>query len=116
MKSPIRVPHFRIRNARQSEAASCSASVFEHEVDIYSHGRHAHRKYLGGLGGEYRLLEVPFCECAMQRQSEAASDSASVFKHEVDVSGHGGHAHRGYLGRPGGEYRLLEVPFCECAM
>ena len=30
--------------------------------------------------------------------------------------GHGGHTYLGYLGGPGGEYRLLEVQFCEYAM
>ena len=28
----------------------------------------------------------------------------------------GGHAHRGYLGVPGGEHRLFEVKICEHAM
>ena len=50
------------------------------------------------------------------RQSEAASDAARVRKHEAGVCGHGGHAHRWYLGGSGGEYLLFEVPFCECAM
>ena len=45
------------------------------------------------------------------RQSEAASDAARVFKHEVEVCEHAGYAHRGHLGVPGGEYRLFEVPF-----
>ena len=50
-------------------------------------------------------------------QSEAASNAASVFKHNADVCGHSGHAHRGCLGGgPGGEYRLFEVLFCEYAM
>ena len=43
-------------------------------------------------------------------QSEAASRSASVLKHEVGVCGQGGHAPRRYLGGPGVEYRLFEVP------
>ena len=55
-----------MRNARQSEAASDSARVFKHEVNIYVHGGHAHRRYLGGPGGEHRLFEVPFCEYAMR--------------------------------------------------
>jgi len=58
--------HLRTRNARQSEAASDSASVFKHEVDIYGHGGNAHHRYLGGPGGEYCLFEVPFCEYAMR--------------------------------------------------
>ena len=50
------------------------------------------------------------------RQYQAASRYASVFKHNVDVCDPSGHALHGYLGRPGGEYRLFEVPFCEYAM
>ena len=50
------------------------------------------------------------------RESETASRSARVFKHEVDVCDHGGHVHRRYLGDPGDEHRLLKVPFCEYAM
>ena len=122
----------RIRNARQSEGASRSASVFVHEVHICGHGRHALRRCLGRPGGESRLFEVPICKYALQgsqrpqptllvstntkwtytvtadmpivgisegpgvnivylrshfairnvRQSEAASDSVSVFEHE----------------------------------
>jgi len=34
----------------------------------------------------------------------------------VVVCAHGGHAHRGYLGRNGGEYRLFDLPFGEYAM
>ena len=53
-------------NVRQSEAASVAASVFMHEVDVCSNGGHAHRRYLGGPGGEHRLFEVKICEDAMQ--------------------------------------------------
>ena len=59
-------PILRISNARQSEAASDAARVFKHEMDLYGHGEIAHRRYLGGSGGECSLLEVPFCEYAMQ--------------------------------------------------
>jgi len=55
-----------MRNARQSEAASRSASVFEHEVDVCGHGGNIPRRYLGGPGDEYRLSEVPFGEYAMR--------------------------------------------------
>ena len=51
---------------RQSEGASRFASVFMHEVDICVHGGHVHGRYLRGPGVECRLLEVPFCEYAMQ--------------------------------------------------
>ena len=50
------------------------------------------------------------------RQSEGASDSASVSKHQADVCGYGGVIYRANLGGPGGEYCLLEVPICECGM
>ena len=64
--SSIRGSILRIRNARQSEAAFRSASVFMHEVDVCGHVGHDYRRYLGGTGGEYRLFEVPFCEYAMR--------------------------------------------------
>ena len=35
---------------------------------------------------------------------------------EVDVCGHDGHTYRVNLRVPGGEYHLVEVPFCEYAM
>jgi len=66
--------------------------------------------------GENCLFEDPNLRIRNVRQAEAASNAASGFKHEADVCGHGGHAHRGYLGGPGGEYRLSEVSFCEYAM
>ena len=56
----------RMRNARQSEPASRSASVLKHGVDICGHGGQAHRRYLGGPGSEYRVFEVSFCEYAMR--------------------------------------------------
>ena len=152
----------RIRNARQSKTAADNASVLKHEVDVCGHGGHTYTSYLGGPGGENRLLEVPFantqceavrggirrcswlqarsermrprwtCVCDLSwsfgvisffrgpvlqihnaRQSEAAPRSAGVFKHELDVCGHGGQAYASYLGGSGGEYRHLEVPFGE---
>ena len=66
--------------------------------------------------GRARRFERPISRMRNAGQSEAASRSASILKHEVGVCGHGGHAHRRYLGGPGGECRLLEVPFWECAM
>ena len=45
-------------------------------------------------------------------QSEAASRSTRVSKHEVGVYDHGGHAPRRYLRGPGGEYLLLKDPIC----
>ena len=109
-------PILRMRNARQSEAASDVARVFKHEVGICGHGGHAHRRYLGGSGGECRLLEVPFCEMRNTKQSDAASRSARVSKHEVEVCGHGGYIYRANLGGPGGEHRRLEVPIRKYAM
>ena len=56
-----------------------------------------------------RILEAPGVNIAYSRshsricnarQSEAASDAASVLKYEVDVCGHGGHAHGRYLRGP----------------
>ena len=46
----------------------------------------------------------------------AAYHSGRVFMHEVDVCVNGRYALRRYLGGPGGEYRVFEVPFCEHAM
>ena len=59
-------PFFRMRDARQSAAASRSASVLKPEVDVCGHGGHVHRRYLIGPGGECRLFEVKFCEYAMR--------------------------------------------------
>jgi len=68
----------RMRNAGQSEAASRSASVLKHEVDVCSHGGHVPRRYLGGPRGEYRLSEVPFCEC-VKRGSPKPHPALLVF-------------------------------------
>jgi len=59
----------RIRNVRQSAAASDAARVHKHEMFICGHGGHVYRRYLGGPRVEYRLLEVPFCEHAMRGSS-----------------------------------------------
>ena len=61
-------------------------------------------------------IRRPILRIRNTRQSEAASDAARVFKHKVFTCGHGGHVHCGYLGGPGGEYRLFEGLFCEYAM
>ena len=53
-----------IRNARQSAAASRSASVLEQKVDACGHGGHMYLAYLRGSRGKHRLLEVPCCEYA----------------------------------------------------
>jgi hypothetical protein len=55
-----------MRNAERLKAASTAAPVHKHEVLRFGHGRHAYLAYLGGSGGEYRLLEVPFCEYVMR--------------------------------------------------
>ena len=67
--SPIGGPIFRIRNARQSEAASDAARVSKHEAEVCGHGGHSLRRYLGVPGGESCLLEVPFCEYAVRGSS-----------------------------------------------
>jgi len=92
--SPIGCPVLRIRNARQSEAASDAAGVFKHEVGVCGHGGHVHSRYLRGLRGECRLLDVPFCECAM-RGSPRPHPTLLVFSntnwtYEVGVCGYGG--------------------------
>jgi len=58
-------PILRIHNVRQPRAASRSASVFMHEVDVCGHSGYIYHANLRGPGGEYRLLEVPFCEYAI---------------------------------------------------
>ena len=55
----------RIRNARRPIAATRAAGVLNHEVDVCGHGGYIYTSYLGGSGGECRLLEVPVCEYAM---------------------------------------------------
>ena len=82
----------RMRNARQSEAASRSASVLKHEVDVCGQGGHVPRRYLGGPEGEYRLSEVPFCEMRNAGQSAAASRSARVSKHQIHTVLDGEHS------------------------
>ena len=64
--SPIRGPILRIRNARQSEAASDAASVFTQEAYVWGHVSRVYRRCLGGPGGDYRLLEVPNCKYAIR--------------------------------------------------
>ena len=61
-------------------------------------------------------IEDPILRMRNARQSETASDAGSVFKYEVGVCGHGGHARRRFLRGPRGEYHLSEVPFCEYVM
>ena len=56
----------RTGNARQSEAASRSASVFKHELVVYGHGGYIYRANLKGPGGEYRLFDALFCEYTMR--------------------------------------------------
>ena len=58
-------------------------------------------------------IRDPISRIRNARQSDPASRPASALKHEVGVCGHGGHIPRRYLGGPGGEYRLSEVPFGE---
>ena len=55
-----------MRNARQSEAASEAASVFEQGIDVCGHYVHVYRRYLRGPGGDNRLLEVPIHKYAMR--------------------------------------------------
>ena len=73
-----------MRNARQYEGASRSASFFKQKVYVYGHGGHPHHRYLGGPAGEYRLLEVPFTECAM-RGSTRAHPALLVFSNTTWV-------------------------------
>ena len=49
----------RIRDARQSEAASDAASVFNHKVDVCGPDEGAYTSHLGGSGYDYRLAEGP---------------------------------------------------------
>ena len=70
-------------NARQSAAASRSASVIKHEMDMYDHGGQVDNSYRGGPEGGHRLFEVPFCEYAMEGKSAAASRSNHVSKHQI---------------------------------
>ena len=93
--------NLRMRNARQSAAASSSARVSKHQVDVCGHGG---LRISEDPRGEYRLLEVPICEHAM-RGSPQPHPALLVF--------HGGRIFRANLGGPGGECRLLEVPIFE---
>ena len=67
-----------------------------------------------------RRFEGPILRIHNAGQSEGASHSARVSKHQSDVCGYGGRIYRANFGDPrggvGGEYRLLDVPICECAM
>ena len=82
----------RIRNARQSAAAPRPARVSKHEVDVCGHCGHTLRRYLGGFGGEYRLLEVPICEYAIRGSKRAhpallvSSSTKSTYAVMVDIS------------------------------
>ena len=106
----MRGPVLQLRNARPSEAAFRSARFLKHDLDVCGHGGYIPRRYLGGPGGEYRLMRGPVLQMRIARQSKVASRSASAIKHELNVCGHGGHALRRYLRWPGGKYRLLEDP------
>ena len=98
-----------MRIARQSVAASRSASVLKHEV-----GMHAVTM------GKYipRIVEGPGVDATYSRfhfrmrnaqRSEAASTAARVHKHEVLTCRHGGHKYLAYLGGSGILPRLSVV-------
>ena len=102
-----------MRNARRPTAASDFTRVRKHQAGVYGHGGPKYLAYIGGPGGEYRLLEVLFCEYAM-RGSPRPHPALLVFSNTkwtyavtVDIS------IVGILEGPGGEYRLSEVPFGE---
>jgi len=97
------------------------AAILQPKPQVYVVSPRALRLVTLGRSGEAKCRKSSridnmgaFLRKRNANQSEGASDSASVLKHEVSVCGHGGH--RGYLEGPRGEYRLFEVPFCEYAM
>ena len=51
----------------------------------------------------YSPIRVPHLRIRNAGQSEGASHSARVSKHQADVCGHGGRIYRANLGGPGGE-------------
>ena len=61
-------------------------------------------------------IEGPILRMRSTAASTAASNGAYVLNHQAGVYSHGGPSYLAYIGRPGGEYRLLRVPFCESAM
>jgi hypothetical protein len=113
LKSPI----WRMRNARRSAAASDATRVHKHGGirRTQSRWKKPLRLYRRARGCT-RRFERPILRICNARQSEAASRSARVSKHEVDACGHGGRIYRASLGGHGGSYRLFEGLFCEYAM
>ena len=105
-----------MHNARRPTAAPDAARAQNYQASMCGHGGHTCLPYIGGLGREIAGLRAQICELRNARRSAAASRSASVLKHEVGACGYGGRIYTSYLGGPGGEYRLLEVKFCEYAM
>ena len=80
------------------------------------HGGRIYRANLGGPGGEYRPLEVPFCEYAMRGSPgphlALLVSSCTKWTYAVTVEV----PFAGISKAPGVDYRLFEVPFCEYAM
>jgi len=56
----------RMRNARQSGAASGSAQFVTHQVSICSRGGHIYTSYLGGPVATFALSRAHLPKCAMQ--------------------------------------------------
>jgi len=55
------------------------------------HGGHIYSSYIGGSGGEHRLLEVPFCECAMRGVPPPHPARLVFSSTKLTYEGHGGH-------------------------
>ena len=70
---------------RGSQAASRFARASNHQVVVCGQDRSIYRGNLGGPGGEYRLFEDPNLRIRNARQSETASRSAGVSKHQIGV-------------------------------
>ena len=87
-----------------------------HEVGVCGHDAYSYRANLEGPGGEYRLFEVPICQCAMHGSKRAHPallvSLCTKWAYAVTMNV----ATVRILEAPGGEYRLVEVPICECAM
>ena len=105
-----------MRNERHPTAASDATGVHKHELGAYGHGGESHHAYIGGPRDVLADSRAPFCEYAMRGRPEGASHSACVSKRQADICGYCGRIYSANLGGPGGEYCLLEVPICECAM
>jgi hypothetical protein len=90
-----------MRNERHPTAAPDATRVHKHQLGAYSHDGQSHHAYIGGPRGVLADSRAPFLRIRNAGQSEGASHSARVSKHQADVCGYGGRIYRANLGGHG---------------